>query len=97
MNKLIYIDHNSTTPIDPRVLEAILPYLKDNFANPSSTHHFGQRINEKVKQARKQIADFINAELNEIIFTSGSTEAINIAIKGVAESYSNKGIHFVTV
>lgn len=97
MNKLIYIDHNSTTPIDPRVLEAILPYLKDNFANPSSTHHFGQRINEKVKQARKQIADFINAELNEIIFTSGSTEAINIAIKGVAESYSNKGKHIVTV
>ncbi|MDP2089499.1 MAG: cysteine desulfurase family protein [Flavobacteriaceae bacterium] len=92
-----YLDYNSTTPIDSRVLEAMLPFLKDNFANPSSTHHFGQTINEKVKQAREQIADFINAEPNELIFTSGATEAINIAIKGVAESYSNKGKHIVTV
>src|SRR5690606_39072643 len=88
---------NSTTPIDPRVLEAMLPFLKDNFANSSSTHHFGQSINEKVKQARKQIADFINAAPNELIFTSGATEAINIVIKGVAESYSNKGKHSITV
>jgi cysteine desulfurase len=95
--KILYLDYNSTTPIDPRVLEALLPFLKDNFANPSSTHHFGQSINEKVKQARKQIADFIKAEANELIFTSGATEAINIAIKGVAESYSNKGKHIVTV
>jgi cysteine desulfurase len=92
-----YLDNNSTTPIDPRVLEAMLPFLKDNFANSSSTHHFGQSINEKVKQARKQIADFINADSNELIFTSGATEAINIAIKGVAESYSNKGKHIITV
>ena len=75
----------------------MLPFLKDNFANSSSTHHFGQIINEKVKQARKQIADFINADSNELIFTSGATEAINIAIKGVAESYSNKGKHIITV
>ena len=75
----------------------MLPFLKDNFANPSSTHHFGQSINEKVKQAREQIADFINAASNELIFTSGATEAINIAIKGVAESYSNKGKHIITV
>jgi cysteine desulfurase len=92
-----YLDYNSTTPIDPRVLEAMLPFLKDNFANPSSTHHFGQSINEKVKEAREQIADFINAESNELIFTSGATEAINVAIKGVAESYSNKGKHIITV
>ncbi len=92
-----YLDYNSTTPIDPRVLEAMLPFLKDNFANSSSTHHFGQSINEKVKQARQQIADFINAEPNELIFTSGATEAINIAIKGVAESYSSKGKHIITV
>lgn len=93
----IYFDYNSTTPIDPRVLEAMLPFLKDNFANPSSTHHFGKSINEKVKQAREQIADFISAEPNELIFTSGATEAINIAIKGIAESYSSKEKHILTV
>lgn len=93
---LTYLDYNSTTPIDPRVIEAMLPFLKDNFANASSTHHFGQNINEKVKQARVQIADFIYAEPNEIVFTSGATEAINIAIKGVAESYSNIGKHIIS-
>src|SRR5690606_34237425 len=92
-----YLDYNSTTPVDPRVLEAMLPFLKDNFANPSSTHHFGQSINEKIKQARAQIADFINAEPNELIFTSGATEAINMAIKGVTGSYSTKGKHIITV
>lgn len=95
--KILYLDYNSTTPVDPRVLEAMLPYLKENFANPSSSHHFGQSINAKVKQARKQIADFINAEPNELIFTSGATEAINMAIKGVVESNSNKGKHIITV
>jgi len=94
---IIYIDNNSTTPIDPRVLDAMLLYLKENFANPSSTHHFGQTINQRVKQAREQIADFIKAEPNEIIFTSGATEAINLAIKGVAEQYSAKGKHIITV
>lgn len=94
---ITYLDYNSTTPIDPRVLEAMLPFLRDNFANSSSTHHFGQSINEKVKQAREQIADFINAEPNELIFTSGATEAINFAIKGVAESYSSKGKHIITI
>ena len=93
----IYLDYNSTTPIDSRVLEAMLPFLKDNFANPSSTHHFGQSINNEVKQAREQIADFINAEPNELIFTSGATEAINIVSKGIAESYLNKGKHIITV
>lgn len=96
-NKYIYLDYNSTTPIDPRVLDSMLPFLKDNFANPSSTHIFGQSINEKVKQARELIADFINAESNELIFTSGATEAINIAIKGVAEGNSSRGKHIITV
>jgi cysteine desulfurase len=96
-DKISYLDYNSTTPIDPRVLEAMLPFLKDNFANPSSTHHFGQSINEMVKQAREQIADLINAEPNELIFTSGATEAINIALKGVVENYSSKGKHIITV
>lgn len=97
IEQVTYLDYNSTTPIDRRVLEAMLPFLNDNFANSSSTHHFGQSINEKVKQAREQIADFINSEPNELIFTSGATEAINIAIKGVAESYSSKGKHIITV
>ena len=96
-NKISYLDYNSTTPIEPRVPDAMLPFLKDNFANSSSTYNFGQSINEKVKQAREQIADFINAETYEIIFTCGATEAINIAIKGIAESYSNKGKHIITV
>src|SRR5690606_30604017 len=92
-----YLDCNSTTPIDSRVLNAMMPFLKDNFANPSSTHHFGQSINEEIKEARKQIAGFINADRDEVIFTSGATEAINIAIKGVAENYSIKGKHIITV
>lgn len=97
LQNISYLDYNSTTPIDPKVLDAMLPFLKDNFANPSSTHHFGQGIDTNVKQAREQIADFINANRNALIFTSGSTEAINIAIKGVAESYSHKGKHIITV
>lgn len=95
--EILFLDYNSTTPIDQRVLDAMLPFLKDNFANASSAHHFGQSINQKVKQAREQIADFINAEPNKLIFTSGATEAINIALKGVAESYTSKEKHIITV
>ncbi|WP_341228449.1 cysteine desulfurase family protein [uncultured Arcticibacterium sp.] len=94
---IIYFDYNSTTPIDTRVLDTMMPFLKDNFANSSSTHHFGQTVNEKVKESRGVIAEFINADPKELIFTSGATEAINIAIKGVAESYSNKGKHIITL
>lgn len=97
IHNYIYFDNNSTTPIDSRVLDAMLPFLKDNFGNSSSTHHFGQTINERVKQAREQIAYFINSQSNEIIFTSGATEAINIALKGIAESYMDKGKHIITV
>lgn len=96
-NNILYLDYNATTPIDPRVLDVMLPFLKENFANPNSTHYFGKSINEKVKQAREQIAKFINADTKEVIFTSGATEAINIAIKGVAENYSHKGNHIITV
>ena len=94
---LIYLDNNATTPIDKGVLDAMLPFLTENFANANSTHHFGIKANEAVKNARVQVADLIGAEESEIIFTSGSTEAINIALKGVAESYSAKGNHIVTV
>jgi cysteine desulfurase len=93
----IYFDNNATTPVDQRVLEAMLPFLKSDFANASSSHLFGQSINKKVHQAREEIASFLNAEPNEIVFTSGATEAINIALKGVASSYAAKGKHIVTV
>jgi len=95
--QIIYLDNNATTPLDKRVLDTMLPFLTENFANASSTHHFGISANEAVKNARLQVADLICAEENEIIFTSGSTEAINLAIKGVAENYSAKGKHIVTV
>jgi cysteine desulfurase len=94
---IIYFDYNATTPIDKRVLDAMLPFLTDNFANASSTHNFGLKANEAVKAARIKVADMIGAEPNEITFTSGSTEAINLALKGVAENYSAKGKHIVTV
>jgi cysteine desulfurase len=93
----IYFDNNSTTPIDKRVLNAMSPFLSDNFANPSSTHHFGISVNEAIKKSRILVADFIGAEENEILFTSGATEAINIAIKGVSENYSANGKHIITV
>ena len=97
IDPIIYFDNNATTPVDKRVLDVMLPFLVENFANPSSTHHFGITANQSVKNARVQVADLIGAEVNEIIFTSGSTEAINIALKGVAENYSAKGKHIVTV
>jgi cysteine desulfurase len=97
INQIAYFDYNATTPIDKRVLDAMLPFLTENFANPSSTHQYGITAKEAVKKARTQVADLIRAEENEIIFTSGSTEAINIALKGVAENYSAKGKHIVTV
>lgn len=93
----IYLDNNATTQIDPRVLDAMLPFLTKSYANPSSTHNFGEYINKKVKKAREEITYFIKAQSNELIFTSGATEAINIAIKGVAEGYSNKGKHIIIV
>lgn len=96
-SKIIYLDNNATTQIDKRVLDAMMPFLTDNFANAASTHQFGVGAYEAVKEARKQVADLIGAETNEIIFTSGSTEAINLAIKGVAENYAKKGKHIITV
>lgn len=96
-NNLIYLDNNATTPIDKRILDAMMPFLTNEFANASSTHLLGINAYEAVKLARKQAAELIGAATNEIIFTSGATEAINLAIKGVAENYQSKGKHIVTV
>ena len=97
MKEVIYLDNNATTPIDERVLEIMLLYLKENFANANSTHLFGVDAYNAVKKARQQVSELISAETNEIIFTSGATEAINLAIKGVAENYQTKGKHIITV
>ncbi len=94
---LIYLDNNATTQVDNRVLEAMMPFLTHNYANANSTHHFGVGAHEAVKEARKRVGNLIGSEPHEIIFTSGATEAINLALKGVAESYKYKGKHIVTV
>ena len=92
-----YLDNASTTPVDSRVKEAMLPYFDEIFGNASSNHIYGKQAKEAVEKARKQVASIINADADEIIFTSGATEAINLGIKGYWESHREKGNHIVTV
>ena len=94
---MIYLDHNSTTPVDERVLAEMLPFFTEHFGNASSnTHALGWYAQGAIEKARQQVADFIGAENSEIVFTSGATEAINMALKGVFEAYQTKGNHIIT-
>src|ERR1051325_8446947 len=92
----VYLDHSATTPIDARVLDAMLPYLTDKFGNASSVHMFGQETRAAVDKARRQVAGLIGARANEVVFTSGGTEANNLAIRGICEAAQSQGQHIIT-
>lgn len=93
----IYLDYNATTPVDDRVLDAMLPYFSRRFGNSASrTHAYGWEADEAVKLARKSVAGLLGCEPGELVFTSGATEAINLGIKGAAAAYQSKGRHFIT-
>jgi len=94
----VYLDYSATTPVDPRVVDKMVPYLRQHFGNPASrSHSYGWEAEQAVEEAREQVAKLVNADPREIIWTSGATEATNLAIKGAAHFYKDKGRHLVTV
>jgi len=96
-NQIIYLDNNSTTPLDSRVLDAMLPYFTNEFGNAASSHNFGINSRKAVDSAKQKIAQLINCDSNELVMTSGATESINIALKGLALHPANKKKHIITV
>lgn len=94
--KPIYLDYNATTPVDPRVLEAMLPYLREHFGNPSSSHQYGGQARAGVEEAREQVAALLGCAPDEVVFTGGGSESDNLAIKGVAEARHDQGDHIIT-
>jgi len=98
MEKPIYFDYSSTTPVDPVVLDSMLPFLRGDFGNPASrSHFFGWKAEEAVENARSQVASLVGCDSRELVWTSGATESINLALKGAARFYSDKGKHIITV
>ena len=94
--KPIYLDYNATTPIDPEVAAAMQPYLLEHFGNPSSSHWYGQHTTQAVATARQQVADLLQCDPDEVIFTSGGSESNNYAIKGTALAHRERGHHIIT-
>ena len=98
MKKPIYLDYSATTPVDPRVAAKMIPYLTEHFGNPASrSHSFGWETEKAVEEAREEVARLVNCDPKELVWTSGATEAINLAVKGAAHFYKDKGRHLVTV
>jgi cysteine desulfurase len=98
MNTPIYLDYSATTPVDPRVVDAMLPFLRQDFGNPASrSHAYGWKAEEAVENARRQVAELVGCDPKELVWTSGATESINLAIKGAAHFYKDKGRHLITV
>src|SRR5216110_2845652 len=96
MFRRVYLDNSATTPVAPEVVDAMMPYLTGKFGNASSIHFFGQEAKAAVDKARHQVAALINARPNEIVFTSGGTEADNLAIRGLCEANKQHGNHIIT-
>jgi len=98
MKKPIYLDYSATTPVDPRVAAKMIPYLTEHFGNPASrSHSFGWETEKAVEEAREEVARLVNCDSKELVWTSGATEAINLALKGAAHFYKDKGKHLVTI
>src|SRR5690349_22854562 len=95
-DRRIYLDHSATTPVDPRVADVLTRSLVQNYGNPSSVHGFGQQARAAVDRARREVAALVNAKPNEIIFTSGGTEANNLALRGICDSAVISGKHIVS-
>jgi len=94
----IYLDYSATTPVDPRVVDKMVPFLYNEFGNPASrSHAYGWTAEAAVEEARENVAALVNCDPKEIVWTSGATEAINLAVKGAANFYKERGKHLITV